>query len=469
MLSITKYDFMNIELPLRYLGEECGIIVKTKEKKYTGVAICYPNLYDIGMNDYIFLYLYSLLNNEKGTYCKRCFLPYSDFENLLKNKKEKLYTLEDKMPLSECQIYIFVISNIFEYVNIFAMMKLGNIKRKSNNLFIGIIKDEIKYEIAGLLYIFDCIIIGEYEKVCKDVLFRYNIYISQNLKKDDLLESISKIKGVFVKGLNDKIELGYIKNNEFKSLSFKYNIPISNISTINQKIIVEFSKDNDRIKDIKLAFNETLEFIKSTRIINVEVKIGNLTEYSKLIEYIDMIKSKNPLINIYIPNLKFNKDTLKIYIKTEMIKSSVVFDYYDVNEGLENVKLAFENNANDICLNAYIGDMNENYNDLDRIVKYVTKIKEIFYNLSAIRRKQNLNIKLNIKNICGYLTEKNVNIIREHLELKQKYLDKKINEISNVICDYEPLEIFDIKYELQKANAIKFIEKAYDSGFRYYG
>ena len=82
MLKIAKQDLDNISEPLRYFGNEYGSIKKAEYDIKIRVALCYPNLYDIGMKNYTFLSLYNTLNKINGVYC--VFFPPSTLIRLAK-------------------------------------------------------------------------------------------------------------------------------------------------------------------------------------------------------------------------------------------------------------------------------------------------------------------------------------------------------------------------------------------------
>ena len=56
MLNITKNDLTKIKEPLRYTGGEYGEVIKNESEIQIRVALCYPNLYDVGMNNYTTMY-----------------------------------------------------------------------------------------------------------------------------------------------------------------------------------------------------------------------------------------------------------------------------------------------------------------------------------------------------------------------------------------------------------------------------
>ena len=104
MLNITKKDLTKIKEPLRYTGGEYGEVIKNESEIQIRVALCYPNLYDIGMNNYTTMYLYSLLNSKKGIYAERFFMPDLDIEKLLINNNQNLF-----YPLYLQPIYILLL------------------------------------------------------------------------------------------------------------------------------------------------------------------------------------------------------------------------------------------------------------------------------------------------------------------------------------------------------------------------
>lgn len=99
MLMVTKENFANIDNPLRYTGGEYNEAKKCKDNVKIRVALCYPNLYDIGMNNYSMLYLYNAINSQKEIYAERVFMPAFDYECFLKKTARNFVRLRPKVNL----------------------------------------------------------------------------------------------------------------------------------------------------------------------------------------------------------------------------------------------------------------------------------------------------------------------------------------------------------------------------------
>ena len=111
MLSLDKLK--NIDTPARYTGGEARQYIKNEALVSKRVCIAVPAMYEIGMFDLDFNAMYYTINNRKDIWCERCFAPLMDFEQLLREQNEKLYTLESKTPLKDMDIIIFVLSLYF--------------------------------------------------------------------------------------------------------------------------------------------------------------------------------------------------------------------------------------------------------------------------------------------------------------------------------------------------------------------
>ena len=87
-----KKDLLKINMPGRYVGGEYGSILKPEAD--FSIALCFPDLYEIGMSNQAVKILYQMINTETEAACERVFSPAPDFEKVLRDKKIPLYTLE---------------------------------------------------------------------------------------------------------------------------------------------------------------------------------------------------------------------------------------------------------------------------------------------------------------------------------------------------------------------------------------
>ena len=59
-----------VEKPVRYVGGEWNVAAKDPDKVRTRVALCFPDVYEIGMSHLGTKILYSLLNKDPGIACE---------------------------------------------------------------------------------------------------------------------------------------------------------------------------------------------------------------------------------------------------------------------------------------------------------------------------------------------------------------------------------------------------------------
>lgn len=460
MLKITKQDLENISEPLRYFGNEYGSIKKAEYDIKIRVALCYPNLYDIGMKNYTFLSLYNTLNKINGVYCERCFMPYIDFENLLKYKNIELFSLETNTPISKFNFVIFVLPSEIEYMNVITMLTLSNLDKSiSKPVLIGVFDNEVSnhYPLADILDIF---VYNDYLSICKDILFRYNVYTLQKRNSKEFLESINTIEEVIVPSIDidKKIKLRNDKVTNINEISI---IPVSNISSINQSIEIYFEEDIVNLEKY------TLNLIKNTGIKNIILKCNTL-KYDLVYEYILKLKNVYSFLDIKIFGIPLNEDTVKIYTVSKMTNNEISIDIptlsekknnFKYNEILKTLKLAFCNNVNSICFNVIIGTDISNFHDLEKLIDFVNEVKDTFYNISSIKRKSGLNIRINVKNDFKYDIDK--------IELKQRFLKENLNNIKLV---FENPMLCILKNILTKedSNLLNLLTKLSENGIRVY-
>ncbi|HSV56453.1 MAG TPA: TIGR03936 family radical SAM-associated protein [Magnetospirillaceae bacterium] len=112
-----------VEKPARYLGGEQGAV--RKDGDLLTVAICFPDLYEIGMSNNAIRILYRGLNALPGVRCERVFAPARDFEALLRETATPLYTLETGIPLREVDILAFTVGYELSATGILTVLDLG--------------------------------------------------------------------------------------------------------------------------------------------------------------------------------------------------------------------------------------------------------------------------------------------------------------------------------------------------------
>ncbi len=121
---------LSIQKPARYLGGELGSRppIKAQDKRFR-FALCFPDLYEIGMANNAMRIIYNDANDldRETLICERVFAPEPDFEALLAAKSIPLYTLESGIPLCDCDLLGFSIGYELLATNMITVLQSGGI------------------------------------------------------------------------------------------------------------------------------------------------------------------------------------------------------------------------------------------------------------------------------------------------------------------------------------------------------
>ena len=122
-----KQDLLLVRNPARYCGGEYHLGVKHVQEGDLHVAVCFPDLYEIGMSNHAMRILYDLFNRMEGVCCDRVFAVAPDFEKLLREKQVPLYTLDEGRPLKELDLLAISLGYELCATNILQVLELGGI------------------------------------------------------------------------------------------------------------------------------------------------------------------------------------------------------------------------------------------------------------------------------------------------------------------------------------------------------
>ena len=111
-------SIVSVRRPGRYIGKEWNAVVKPPSPSTIRVALCYPDVYEIGMSYIGLRILYEVLNRIPDVACERVFAPWPDMEAFLRARAQSLFTLETRTPLGECDLVCFSLNYEMSYSNI---------------------------------------------------------------------------------------------------------------------------------------------------------------------------------------------------------------------------------------------------------------------------------------------------------------------------------------------------------------
>ncbi len=135
-------------------------------------ALCYPDVYEIGMSYFGLFLLYELLNNIDGVWCERCFAPWLDMDEYLRSAGLPLFTLESHTPLGQMDAVGFSLGYELNVTNVLNMLSLSHIpiradEREDGPLVIG--GGPLMLNPTPFERFFDLIVVGEAEGVLPEI------------------------------------------------------------------------------------------------------------------------------------------------------------------------------------------------------------------------------------------------------------------------------------------------------------
>ncbi len=123
-------DLCLVDKPARYVGGEFGSIAPDVDAPLR-IAVCFPDLYEIGMSNVAIRVMYRLFNAVEGVSCERVFVPAPDFEQVLRDRRMPLYSLESGTPLDQFDIIAVSIGYELSATNLLCLLDLGGVPIRS--------------------------------------------------------------------------------------------------------------------------------------------------------------------------------------------------------------------------------------------------------------------------------------------------------------------------------------------------
>jgi radical SAM family uncharacterized protein len=215
---------IKVQKPARYTGGEINQVIKGWQSVRTHVALVFPDLYDLGMSNLGWAILYDLLNRREDVLAERAFAPWGDMEAAMRSAGIPLYSLESKHPLAEFDIVGFSLPYETLYTNTLNLIELAGIPLFSAERDEGhplvIVGGHATYNPEPMHAFIDAFVIGEGEEVIHNIVEAHQAWKRQGAGRDDLLQALSKIWGVYVPAL---YEAHYEADGVFSHIEKRYD------------------------------------------------------------------------------------------------------------------------------------------------------------------------------------------------------------------------------------------------------
>lgn len=116
-----------VQTPAQYIGGEWNAVRKDHRLMRGTLCLAFPDAYTIGMSHHGLQVLYDVMNRRDDWACERAFTPLADMEQLLREHRLPLWSLETFTPLGEFDVLGFTLQYDLCHSNVLTMLDLGGI------------------------------------------------------------------------------------------------------------------------------------------------------------------------------------------------------------------------------------------------------------------------------------------------------------------------------------------------------
>ena len=204
-LALSDEILMSVEKPARYIGGEANAVMKDKKQVDIRFAMCFPDVYEIGMSHLGIQILYDMFNQREDTWCERVYSPWTDMDRVLRERKIPLFALESQDPVKEFDFLGITIQYEMCYTNILQILELSQIpleakeRTKDHPFVIG--GGPCAYNPEPLAEFFDLFYIGEGETQYFRLLDLFQEWKESGASRETFLKQAAQVPGIYVPSL----------------------------------------------------------------------------------------------------------------------------------------------------------------------------------------------------------------------------------------------------------------------------
>ncbi len=200
--ALSDEILLSVEKPARYVGNEKNAVLKDKNSVDIRFAMCFPDVYEIGMSHLGIQIIYEQMNRRNDTWCERVYSPWPDLMKVMKDRKIPLFALESQDPVKDFDILGITLQFELCYTNVLQVLDLSGIpisaaeRTEADPIVIG--GGPCTYNPEPIAEFFDIFAIGESEAELDALLDLYKTCKANHVPRKEFLKQAASLPGMYV-------------------------------------------------------------------------------------------------------------------------------------------------------------------------------------------------------------------------------------------------------------------------------